>query len=113
MRLLFTNHQLTHYTGTELFVREITTALKSRGYEVAAFSTRLGKVAEEIRAANIPVVDDPAKIPFTPDLIHGQHYLESLAALLAFPETPALFHRHSNGRWQEVPLQHPRVLRYA
>ncbi|MEM8953091.1 MAG: glycosyltransferase family 4 protein, partial [Verrucomicrobiota bacterium] len=113
MRLLFTNHQLTHYTGTELFVRELTTALKKRDHQVAVFSTRLGKVAEEIRAAGIPVVDDPADIPFTPDLIHGQHHFETLAALLAFPLCPALFHCHSSGRWQETPLIHPRIIRYA
>jgi hypothetical protein len=112
MRLLITNHTLARRTGTELVVYEMAKALRSRGHEVAAYSSRLGEVAEMLRASSIPVVENPLDCPFQPDLIHGQHHLDTMTALLAYPGTPAVYHCHGGGPWQETPPRHPRILRY-
>ena len=47
-----------------------------------------------------------------PDLIHGQHHLETMTALAMFPGTPALYACHGCLPWQEAAPVHPRILRY-
>jgi hypothetical protein len=112
MRILFTNNTLAERAGTELFVRDVTIELARRGHEVAAFSLVLGDVAAEIRANNIFVSDSLATLPWRPDVIHGHHHSETMAALLRLRDTPALFVSHGWIPWVEIPPVHPRILRY-
>ena len=58
MKVLITNNTLAGRGGSELYVRDIATALLTRGHAPVAYSTVLGAVARELRAAKIPVVDD-------------------------------------------------------
>ena len=113
MRILITNHELDARAGSELYVRDLASALVARGHRPIAFSTRLGAVADELRAATVPVVDDLARIAESPDLVHGQHHLETMAALLRFAGVPAVFFCHGWIPWEEAPPQHPRILRYV
>jgi hypothetical protein len=46
-------------------------------------------------------------------LIHGQHHVETMAALLRFPNTPAVFFCHGWLPWEETPPKHPRILHYV
>jgi hypothetical protein len=55
MRVLFTNNTLAGRMGTELYVRDVAVALLKRGHQPIAYSTILGDVADELRAAGIPV----------------------------------------------------------
>lgn len=113
MKVLLTNHSLGARAGTELYVRDVALALQRRGFTPMAYSTELGEVAEELRAAGVPVVSDLAQLPDTPEVIHGHHHLETLTALLRFPAVPALSFCHGWLPWQEAPLRFPRVRRYV
>jgi len=113
LRVLITNRSLGSRTGTELYVRDLAVGLAARGHRPVVYSPDLGGVAREIRAATIPVTDDLRSIAEAPDVIHGHHSLETLAALLAFPGAPAVAFCHSWVGWADAPLRFPRVLRHA
>jgi len=113
LRILLTNRSLDQRAGSELYLFELATRLLARGHAPIAFSPRLGKVAEALRAATIPVVDDLAAIGEPPDLIHGQHHLAAMTALLHFPGVPSLFVCHGWQPWEEIPPRFPRILRYV
>ncbi|MEA2691945.1 MAG: hypothetical protein QOJ16_1332 [Acidobacteriota bacterium] len=115
MKILFTNTTLAHRTGSELYVLEVARALLARGHQPVAWSPVLGELAAEIRAAGVPVIDDLAalaELSGVPDLIHGQHHLETMTALLRFPGTPGIFVCHGALPWEEAPPRFPRLYRY-
>jgi len=113
MRVLITNNTLGQRAGSELYVRDLATALIARGHTPIAYSTRLGEVAEELRLATVPVIDDLDTLATPPDIIHGQHHVETMTALLRFPGTPAIFLCHGWLPWEEAPPRFPRILRYV
>jgi hypothetical protein len=113
LRILITNHFLRGRTGSELYVCELATNLLRRGHRPIVYSPQLGHTARELRATTVPVVDDLDAIGSAPDLIHGQHHVETMSALLRFPNTPAVFFCHGWLPWEETPPKHPRILRYV
>lgn len=110
--VLITNTQFARRTGSELYVRDLALALRRHGHTPVVYSPRLGPLADILRARSIPVVDDLDALGRPPDLIHGQHHLETMAALARFPHSPALFACHGWLPWQEAPPLHPRILHY-
>jgi len=88
-------------------------ALRRLGHEVCVFVSKTGPLAEELDTYGIPVVSHPGQAPFKPDLIHGQYNLETIAALLSFPDRPALYLSNGTRQWREHPPLHPRILRYV
>ena len=113
MRVLLTNNSLAVRAGSELYVYDVAVELLKRGHEPVAFSTVLGEVAELLRAATVPVVDDLSRLAAPPDIIHGQHHFETLIAVLTFPTAPALSFCHGWIPWEEQPLLFPSVLGYV
>lgn len=113
MRILITNTALAGRGGSELYVRDLALGFLERGHTPLVYSPILGEVAQEIRAATIPVVDYLDKIALPPDVIHGQHHLETLTALLHFPRVPAVSFCHGWTPWEENPPRFPRILRYV
>jgi hypothetical protein len=113
MRILLTNRSLDERAGSELYLAELAARLLARGHSPVAFSPRLGRVAAALRAATIPVVDDLGALAEPPDLIHGQHHLAAMTAMLHFPRVPGLFVCHGWLPWEETPPRHPRFLRYV
>ncbi len=113
MRILITNNTLDVRAGSELYVRDLAIALIGRGHHPIAYSQSLGEVADELRAATVSVVDDLNKVSEAPHLIHGQHHLETMTALLHFQGVPAVFFCHGWMPWQEAPPLHPRIVRYV
>ena len=113
LRILFTNNTLAERAGSELFVFDLAVALRKRGHQPIAFSTVLGQVADLLRSAAIPVVDELSNITDTPDVIHGHHHLELASALLHFPETPAVNVCHGWLPWEEAPLLFPTIRKYV
>src|SRR5882724_636477 len=113
LRILITNNTLAMRAGSELYVRDLATALLARGHTPIAYSTELGDVACELRAATVPVIDDLEALGAAPDLIHGQHHLEAMTAILRFPGVPAIYVCHGWAPWQEAPPRSPRILRYV
>lgn len=113
MKVLLTNNTLSQRAGTELYVRDVALALQKRGHSPFVYSSILGEVANEIRSAAIPVVSDLTKLSVVPDIIHGQHHLETMTALLHFPKVPAIYFCHGWTPWQELPPQFPRIFKYV
>lgn len=113
LRILITNHFLRGRTGSELYVCELATNLLRRGHTPIVYSPQLGHTARELRNATVPVVDNLDAIGSAPDVIHGQHHVETMSALLRFPNTPAVFFCHGWFPWEETPPKHPRILRYV
>jgi glycosyltransferase involved in cell wall biosynthesis len=112
LRILITNNTLAHRCGSELYVRDIAIALLRRGHRPVAYSRTLGSVADDLRLATVPVVDDLSQLGEPPDVIHGHHNLETMTALLHFPATPAVFVCHGSLPWEEAPPPSPRIIRY-
>lgn len=113
MKILITNFRLAERTASEVSVRDMAIALQRIGHEVCVFVSKTGLLAEELDTYEIPVVSHPGQAPFKPDLIHGQYNLETIAALLSFPDRPALYLSNGTRQWREHPPLHPRILRYV
>ena len=113
LRVLLTNHNLGARAGSELYVRDLATALLDCGHTPIVFSTRLGEVAAELRAATVPVVDRLSDVGEPPDVIHGQHHIDTMIALSWFSTVPAVYVCHGWIPWEETPPRHSRIKRYV
>ncbi|MFA5982978.1 MAG: glycosyltransferase [Methylococcaceae bacterium] len=111
--VLITNNTLAHRAGSEMYVLDIALALLKRGYNPIAYSTVLGDVADELRKATIPVINNLNALVTPPDLIHGQHHLDAMTAMLRFPTTPALYFCHGWLPWEETPPLFPTITHYV
>ena len=112
-RVLIATHSATSASGVDLYTRDLALALLRRGWQPVVYTTILGAVAEELRQATIPVTNDITSIAAPPDVIHGQHHLETLTALARFPGVPALFVCHDGLTWHSTPPRTPRIGAYA
>lgn len=112
MRILMTQRDLTYVGGTEMVTVELAKELAERGREVAVYTPRTGRIANIMIASGVWVRDRLADIPWVPDVIHGQHHLQTMAALAKFKETPAVYYCHGVLPWVERPPVHPRIGRY-
>jgi glycosyltransferase involved in cell wall biosynthesis len=113
LRILITNNTLAARAGSELYVRDLAIGLLNRGHTPIAYSTMLGEVADEIRAATVPVIDHLDALGAPPDVIHGHHHLDTMTALLHFPGVPAVYFCHGWLPWAERPPRFPRILQYV
>lgn len=113
LRVLLTCHDLALRGGSQLYTRDVAEALRELGHTPVAFSSRLGEVAAELRERGVAVIDDLGRLGEAPDVIHGQHHLEAMAAMLRFPRVPALYVCHGWLPWQEAPPRFPSLLHYV
>ncbi|HEV7920753.1 MAG TPA: glycosyltransferase family 4 protein [Thermoanaerobaculia bacterium] len=100
-------------SGTDLYTRDLALGLLRRGWLPIVYASLIGSIGEELRRATIPVVDDLAAIATPPDLIHGHQILETAAALMRFPDAPALFVCHGGLAWNAIPPATPRIGAYV
>ena len=113
LRVLITNHMMSRRTGTELFALEHALDLQRRGHTPVVYTNEIGELASRLRAATVPVTDDLNTLASPPDIIHGQHHVETMTALLHFNDVPALFYCHGWLPWEERPPRHPRMYRHV
>jgi hypothetical protein len=113
LTVLLTNIKLASRTGTEVAIRDFARALQARGHTPVVYSPTLGDLATEIRKTTVPVVDDLGCLARPPDVIHGHHHPQTMAALLRFPGVPAVFFCHDWRAWHDAPPRHPRLRRYV
>lgn len=113
LRVLLTNNTLALRAGSELYLRDVALALLSRGHTPIAYSPTLGEMADDLRRATIPVIDDLRHLGEPPDVIHGQHHTETMTALLHFRGVRAVYVCHGWMPWQEAPPVFPRIHRYV
>jgi hypothetical protein len=113
LRILLTNNALAYRAGTELYVRDVAIELMRRGHLPVVYSTRLGDIADEIRSATVPVIGSLEDLGEAPDIIHAHHNYEAVAAIMQFPQVPAVSFCHGWTPWEEKPLRFPQVRRYV
>lgn len=113
LRVLLTNLTLASRSGTEVLTRELALALMRAGHRPMVYSPRLGPIAEELRSASIPVVDDIDLIAEPPDVIHGHHLTQTAAAAARFPRTPAIFVCHDFVAWHDAAPKLPNILAHV
>jgi len=113
MNILITTWSLAHFTGAELYARDLALALQRRGHYVAIYTIFEGRLAQTARAAGIAVITNLRDSPFVPDVIHGHHQPALLDALLRFPRTPALFVIHDADAARDAPIAFPRIRRFV
>ncbi len=112
LRILMCNFRLAEHTISEVFTRDVASMLHRSGHQVAIYTSQKGDLAEEVEAQGIPVLDQPGQLSFTPDIIHGQFNLETICALLHYPQAPAIYLTHGSHQWRERPPKFPRIFRY-
>jgi hypothetical protein len=112
-RVLIATTGLSGRGGADLYARDVAVALLKLGWLPIVYSTRLGAVAEELRHATIPVAGHLDDCLAQPDIIHGQHTIETLAALMRFPTVPAIFVCHDAFSWHSLPPVSPRIGAYV
>lgn len=109
LRVLIAADRLTETAGSELHLLDLATGLLAQGHLPVVFAPRLGAVADELRGATVPVTDRLGSLGDSPDLIHGQHALATVLALLHFPESPAVYCCQSWLPWETVPPRFGRI----
>ena len=113
LRVLITSFTMASRTCGVLYVRGLALRLLRIGHLPLVYSPNLGPVADELRRATIPVIDDLSTLAAPPDVVHGNHTLETIVALLQFPEVPAVFVCHGWSSWATAAPRLDRVLRYV
>jgi hypothetical protein len=113
VRILITQRELIHWGGSQMFTIEVAKELSSRGHEVAVFCPRPGDLAKIIFPSGVWVKSQLGEIPWEPDIIHGQHHLQAVAALSYFVNAPAIYYCHGARPWAEQAPLHPRIRNYV
>src|SRR3954466_3978459 len=109
MRVLIANVTLAGRSGTETVVRDLALGLQQAGHTPMVYSPKLGEIAREIACAGIPVVSDLHDLREPPDVVHGNHHVELVAALLTFPKARGLFVCHDRIAYWSAPPQMKRI----
>lgn len=95
-----------------MYVRDLAMRLLQSGHTPIVYSTQLGDIAREMRERTITVTDNLETVTLPPAIIHGHHSLETVTALLHFPETPAIQSIHGNLGFLSAAPKFDRILRY-
>jgi hypothetical protein len=113
LKILIANATLATLTGTETYVRDLAVGLLRKGHSPIVYAPELGQIADELRRATVPVVDNLNRVGAVPDIIHGNHNTELITSLLHFESVPAVFYCHSWTDWISAPPAHPRILAHV
>jgi len=113
LTVLITNIAFSFRSGTEIVVDQIARGLNQRGHRPIVFSTyNKGAMADTLRRQGIAVVDRLAQVGAEPDIIHGQHNVTTVMAMMAFPQCPVIFSCHDFDAPKDRALLVTRVRRY-
>ncbi|MFO1061038.1 MAG: glycosyltransferase [Dongiaceae bacterium] len=113
LHILLTNLVLEGWTGSEVNIRDWATGLQRRGHRPTVYSPQLGPMAELVRSAAIPVIDDIGRLGEPPDIIHGSHNMPLVVAMARFPAVPAVAWCQDWIAWFDVPAKLPGIRRYV
>jgi len=113
MRVLIAGQTLGPIGGVQTYERDLASWLLDHGHSPVVYATELGDAARQLLGRSIPVTDDLRSIAAPIDVIHGDSAVETMAALLHFPNTPALFVCHGWGSLERTTPHFPRILRYV
>jgi hypothetical protein len=110
VRILIFHARLAHLTGGQVNTRDWALGLKSRGHKIVVYTLEPGPMAEEVRAAGIPVVTDPALVADTPDVMVGSGVHDIAALLARFPDVPAIQVGQVWEHWNGYPCLLPQAV---
>lgn len=111
MKILLTIQDMTGPAGGSLYVRDFALELFRQGHHPTVYCCRPGAISDQLTAAGIAVSVSVDKLG-SPDIIHGNTPVETAAAILAFPHTPAIFVCHGWDSPDALAPRFPRVYRY-
>jgi glycosyltransferase involved in cell wall biosynthesis len=111
LRVLLTIQSMERLAGGSLYVRDFAQELFRQGHRPAVYCRRLGLLDAQLRESGIPVSDSIERLA-RPDIIHGNAPIETAAAILRFPETPAIFVCHGWDSPDALAPIFPSVMRY-
>lgn len=94
LRILLTVQTLEGRPGGSVYVKDLAQSLLRLGQKPVVYSPRLGDLADELRSLTIPVIGHLEQLSATPDIVHGNSPIETIAALLYFQQAPAIFVCH-------------------
>jgi hypothetical protein len=106
---LITNVWLEGRGGTESVVRDLALGFLARGHLPVVYSSTLGAPAYELREKGVPVLDDIRSVGEKPDVIHGQHIVQTAEAIIRFPDVPVVNVCHAWTFWVEAPVNFPQI----
>jgi len=112
LHVLIANYCMDGFTGTEMFTRDLALELKRLGHSPVVYTSSLGGASEELIASGIPVVTSLRRLNSRPDIIHGNHRFETLAAIRRYPDTPAIYVCHDHQDWLSAPPIHSHIQKY-
>ncbi|MCS7314928.1 MAG: glycosyltransferase [Bryobacterales bacterium] len=110
LRVLLTIQTMEGPAGGSMYVRDLALELARQGHEPAVYCRRLGPPAQQLLDVGIQVVDCIDRTP-RPDIIHGNSPIETVAAVLRWPEAAAVFACHGWGPDALAP-RIPGIVRY-
>ena len=113
LRILIVNVTLASRTGTETALRDLAFGLKTAGHKPMVYSPELGEIADEIRSSGIPVFSQLQDLSEEPDIIHGNHHVQTVETLLKFRNARGLFVCHDRRAHMSAPPRMRRILRYV
>jgi hypothetical protein len=113
LRILLVNVTLAGRTGTETALRDLALGLRTTEHKPMVYSPELGELADEIRASGIPVVSQLEDLSDEPDVVHGNHHVQTVEALLKFRNARGLFVCHDRRAHMSAPPRLGRILRYV
>jgi Glycosyltransferase Family 4 len=111
LRVLLTIQTMEGPAGGSLYVRDIALELTRQGHSAAVYCPRLGSVSDELLRHGVLVVDSIESLE-RPDVIHGNSPIETAAAVLRFPGTPAIFVGHGWDSPDALAPILPSIVRY-
>jgi hypothetical protein len=109
VRILIFHARLAHLTGGQVNARDWALGLKSRGHKVVVYTLEPGPMAEEVHAAGIPVVTDPAQVADAPDIMVGSGINDAVTLLARFPDVPVIQVGEVWGHWNGYPCLLPQA----
>jgi hypothetical protein len=113
LRILIVNVTLASRSGTETALRDLALGLRTTGHRPMVYSPELGEIADEIRASGIPVFSQLEDLSDEPDVVHGNHHVQTVEALLKFRNARGLFVCHDRWAHMSAPPRLGRLLRYV
>ena len=113
LRVLITNCRLAARTGSEMYVHDLALVLAARGHVPLIYTPERGALAAELATRGIEVRESLEEFAQPPDIVHGQHTIPAVEALLHFGGTPGIYVCHDATNHVDTPPLFPRILRHV